>query len=168
MAIKLAHTYFNLPYKRRYKIYNQQAETFLQITEKKYDVIFFDLGFSYHRRNDPRYQFCIQTKNLVRLNNLLTQQGLVIFVLIANRNQIQKEFLSRMINKFRKIFKTCDIFADLPSEDQATQSHIFILSQNSHLNLNQMKKLTSRNGHWGKLYKELKNKKLMPQFLTSN
>jgi spermidine synthase len=166
LVIKLATKFFDLPQDPSVSIHHTKAEQFLEENKKKYDVIFFDLGFAYERRNDIKFSFCSQNSTLEQLKNSLTPQGIIIYVVISHRQGNQKKFLNQLYKKFNKIFKNCELYSDAPQNNKKNQSHIFILSQKNKL-VSQFPPTPSQlNDHWLNLYRELQDKKTSLSTLT--
>lgn len=155
---KLAQKYFQLPHHPDYQVHIQKVEDYVFQTNQKYDVIFFDIGLTYQRRHDPNYRFCTHKKTIKQLKKLVSNQGIVIFVVIANRKQNQKKFLVELKNKFHEEFLVCDIYVDLPLQNDQAQSHIFILSQQKKLDSQKISQLFARKNGWGKMYRDLEEK----------
>lgn len=166
LVLELAAKFFNLPKDRRINIHHTQAQQFLIQNKKRYDAIFFDLGFTYERRNDKKYSFCAQKFTLKQLKKALTPQGIIIYVVIARRQCHQKQFLCELYQQFKKFFNYCELYSDEPQNHKKIQSHVFILNQKNMQNNKPFTKLNKTDDRWSNLYQELKGKQMNASVLT--
>ncbi|MBU0576834.1 hypothetical protein KJ654_04230, partial [Patescibacteria group bacterium] len=141
-------------------------DDYLPEVSKKYDAIFFDLGFTYERRNDKKYSFCAQKFTLKQLKKALTPQGIIIYVVIARRQCHQKQFLCELYQQFKKFFNYCELYSDEPQNHKKIQSHVFILNQKNMQNNKPFTKLNKTDDRWSNLYQELKGKQMNASVLT--
>ena len=158
LTVKLAKKYFGLPNANNISVHIKDAGEYIKENTNKYDVIFFDLGFAYIRRNLRSFQFCQKITFLKRIKNMLTSNGTLVFVVISSRKGVQKKFLNGLKIKFEEVFPIVDLYCDKPKENKTIQSHIFILAnkrlKNRHRNI-----LLRQNGLWGNYYRELIKKR---------
>lgn len=166
LALKLAAKYFDLPRDSQISAHYTKSQRFLASNRKKYDVVFFDLGFSYQRRKDDRYSFCAFKSTIEQLKKSLTPKGIIIYVVISSRQDSQKLFLNKLYKMFKNEFRNCDLYADAPLDNGKVQSHVFVLSQNSIRDSRTPIRLANLNKPWLKMYKELVVKQMDTSVLT--
>lgn len=161
-TISLARKYFGLPRDKSLSIHISDAQKFLALTTNKYDVIFFDIGFTYERRRIPAYVFSSSMKNLTILSKRLSPKGILLFVVIAARSGAQGVWLKEVFTRMRRRYQYVHLFCDVPADPTRVQSYFFWAS--SHNYVIHSRPTVPVNG-WEKMYEELVQKVTIPIYL---
>jgi len=123
----LAKKYFNLPNDKNYKIFHTDAKAFLNETQYKYDIIYFNLGLTRKRginKNDL-FPLCSYS-GILNLSNHLSKKGVLIYILISKLQGKGGLFMKKCLVSFNKIFPTAYVFSDFQHKTQKTQSVTFL------------------------------------------
>jgi len=131
LTIKLAKKYFNLPENDNYRIFLEDAKTFIKKQIKKYDIIYFDLGLTRKRgleKNDL-YGLCT-LKGINLLSNRLNKNGVLIYVVIARLENPDLRFLKQCLVALKKTFPAVHILSDHKNKPHKIQSIMFVATKN--------------------------------------
>ncbi|MBP1747570.1 MAG: Spermine synthase [Deltaproteobacteria bacterium] len=124
---KIARKYFALHDNARLKIFHEDARTFLNRTENKYDVIY---GDAFNSFNSVPFQ--LATREAVgKMYRALNNDGLVIQNIISAINGKKGEFLRAEIATYKKYFPHVYIFRVNNEDSHESQNIILIAFKNA-------------------------------------
>jgi len=131
LTTMLSKKYFNLPHDDNYIIHHEDAKIFLKRNNKKYDIIYFNLGLTRKRGLDKSdlYDLC-SFEGIKKIRNHLQKSGVLIYVIIARLEGEDLQFLKKLVVSFNKLFPSNYIFLDNEEKSTKIQSVVIVSSFN--------------------------------------
>lgn len=120
----IAKKYFRLEDSPRLQIFHEDARTFINRSEKKYDNIYFDLVKSPY--SAPYQLSTIETAR--RIHQLLKPEGVVIMNLISSIEGKSSRFLKSQYATYQQVFPQVFLFPVIDPSDKELVQNIMLIA----------------------------------------
>jgi len=132
----LAKKYFNLAESNRLKIFHQDGRSFLNKTQKEYDIIYND---AFNSSYSIPYELTTR-ESLQEMHKALSSEGVLILNIISRLRGPGSDFFLSELKTIKSVFPKIYLFPVNDKDSEKIQNIIIVASKNNSFDLETMKK----------------------------
>ena len=123
---QLAKKHFRLNPTQRLKIYHEDGRTFINMTNKIYDLVFWDV----FKSNDSAPYQLATLEVAKRLKEILTTNGTILINNLSSLAGRKSLFLQAEFNTYQEVFKSVELIPVHDKNDQLRIQNVILIARN--------------------------------------